>query len=249
MSLYFDVYFWNWTNPDEFLQTENSDEINVPKFTQLGPYRFKETRDKEDVTFHERDSTVTYNPISYYYFDAEGSNGTLDDVIVNINIVAIGAAGQSINMEYKKRKVISMGLNSYEEYVTVAKTARELLFEGYEDDMVLAGKEGIVEDFNPEDIPFDRIGWFYKVSKFSFPSNQCKFYQKSKVFTLIFFRETQHQSLQVLTEFTQAKMIFQNWDQSRASMKRNLMNFTVENVHDSKAQLVSCFHLIYHQTQ
>lgn len=56
-----------------------------------------------------------------------------------------------------------MGLNSYEEHVTIAKTARELLFEGYEDDMVLAGREGIVEDFNPEDIPFDRIGWFYKV--------------------------------------------------------------------------------------
>lgn len=159
MPLYFDVYFWNWTNSEEFLN-----EKVTPNFTQLGPYRFLTVRDKEDVTFNERDSTVSYNPISYYYFDAEGSNGTLDDVIVNINIVAIGAAGQAANMEYKKRKIISMALNAYEEQVVNAKTARELLFEGYESDMVTAGREGVTEDFKPEDVPFDRIGWFYNVS-------------------------------------------------------------------------------------
>jgi scavenger receptor class B, member 1 len=134
-----------------------------PSFVQLGPYRFREVRDKQDIKFNNRDSTVSYNPISSYFFDAEGSNGTLDDIILNVNIVAIGAAGQATHMTYKQKKIVSMGLNSYEEKFTVAKTARELLFEGYEDEMVLAGKEGMVQGFDPVDIPFDKIGWFYKV--------------------------------------------------------------------------------------
>ena len=157
MPLHLDVYFWNWTNSHELYN-----EDVKPIFTQLGPYRFKEIRDKEEISF--RGSIVSYNPISHFYFDAESSSGKLDDIIVNLNIVAIGAAGQSVNMEYTKRKVISIALNSYEETLVNAKTARELLFEGYEDDMVLAGKEGISQDFDPNDIPFDRIGWFYKVS-------------------------------------------------------------------------------------
>lgn len=160
MPLYLDVYFWNWTNSEEI---ENH-EIK-PSFDELGPYRFREVRDKEEIKFN-RDATVTYKPISYYYFDAEGSNGTLDDVIVNINLVAIGAAGKATNMEYKMKKIVSMGLNLYEEKVVIAKTAGELLFKGYEDEMVLAGKEGIVQGFDPSDIPFDRIGWFYMVRNF-----------------------------------------------------------------------------------
>lgn len=165
VPLHLDIYLFNWTNPEEI-----SNENVKPIFTQHGPYRFRETRDKEDVKFHDRDSTVSYKPISYYYFDSEGSNGTLDDVIVNLNIVAIGAAGQAVTMQYKKRKVISMALNAYEEELTVAKSVRELLFEGYEDDLVTAGKEGVTPEFNPDDIPFDKIGWFYKVSLIIFYS-------------------------------------------------------------------------------
>lgn len=157
VPLYFDVYFFNYTNSEEL-----EDHNIKPTFVELGPYRFREIRDKQEIKFN-RDSTVTYKPISNYYFDAEASNGTLDDVIVNINIVAIGAAGQAATMDYRKKKIVSMALNLYEEKVVIAKTARELLFEGYEDDMVLAGREGIVEGFDPSDIPFDRIGWFYKV--------------------------------------------------------------------------------------
>lgn len=157
MPLYFDVYFWNWTNSEEIENIEVK-----PNFVELGPYRFKEIRDKQEIKFN-RDATVTYKPISYYYFDAEGSNGTLDDIIVNINIVAIGAVGQSANMDYRKKKIVSWAINSYKENVTIAISARELLFEGYENDMVTAGKMGIVEGFDPSAIPFDRIGWFYKV--------------------------------------------------------------------------------------
>lgn len=45
----------------------------------------------------------------------------------------------------------------------MTKSARELLFEGYEDNMVLMAKENPI--FDTGEIPFDRIGWFYKVTQ------------------------------------------------------------------------------------
>lgn len=52
-----------------------------------------------------------------------------------------------------------MGLSLYDQDVFVAKTAGELLFDGYEDNMVLMGKQL----FDASEVPFDRVGWFYTV--------------------------------------------------------------------------------------
>lgn len=52
-----------------------------------------------------------------------------------------------------------MGLGLYDQDVYVVKTAGELLFDGYEDNMVLMGKQL----FDASEVPFDRVGWFYTV--------------------------------------------------------------------------------------
>lgn len=103
---------------------------------EIGPYRFREIRDKKNITFNKRNSTVSYRTISTFYFVEDESNGTLDDEITQLNIVAVGASAQAAHMDYKKRKTVSFGLNAYKQELAVTKTARELLFEGYEDDMV-----------------------------------------------------------------------------------------------------------------
>lgn len=158
MPLYLDVYFFNWTNPDDFL-----DDTTKPMLEELGPYRFREFRDKVSIEFHDNNSTVSYRTKSTFYFDEDGSNGTLDDVITQLNIVAVSASAQALHMEYVKRKHVSLGLKVYEQELATSKTARELLFEGYEDNMVLMGREGLVEGFEVQDNPYDRIGWFYLV--------------------------------------------------------------------------------------
>lgn len=56
------------------------------------------------------------------------------------------------------KKKTNIGLNMYEQQVTVTKSANELLFEGYEDDMVTMGRM-----VSSEHIPYDKIGWFYLV--------------------------------------------------------------------------------------
>lgn len=159
VPLYLDVYFFNWTNSEDFL-----DGSTKPIMSELGPYRFREIRDKQNIEFNDDNSTVSYRTKSTFYFDEDGSNGTLDDAITQLNIVAVGASAQALNMAYVKRKHVSLGLNLYEQEIATTKTARELLFEGYEDNMVLMGREGLVEGFDVQDIPYDRIGWFYLVS-------------------------------------------------------------------------------------
>jgi scavenger receptor class B, member 1 len=153
------VYFFNWTNSEDFL-----DATTKPILQEVGPYRFREYRDKQNISFNEKNSTVSYRSLSTFHFDEAGSNGTLDDVITQLNIVAVGASAQALKMNYTQRKKVSLGLNLYEQTLAVSKSARELLFEGYEDNMVLMGREGLVEGFEVEENPYDRIGWFYLVS-------------------------------------------------------------------------------------
>lgn len=58
------------------------------------------------------------------------------------------------------RTKLSIGLQIYNQEIAITKTARELLFEGYEDDLVSVAKE-LPFLTEGQAIPFDRVGWFY----------------------------------------------------------------------------------------
>lgn len=68
---------------------------------------------------------------------------------------------------YAKQKTVSLGLSLYEQKVFITKTAGELLFEGYQDDMIDIAREMPVIDGEAIEVPYDRFGWFYKVIFFS----------------------------------------------------------------------------------
>lgn len=157
IELSLDIYLWNWTNPEDFKNASI-----LPKFEQLGPYRFTEKPDKIDVKFNPKNSTVTFRRLSQFFFDEEGSNGSLDDLVTSVNVVALSAAEKARFADYMKAKSISVGLSLYQQQIHVTKPAGELLFEGYEDDMVSLAKQ--LPFLAGEEIPFDRVGWFYMVS-------------------------------------------------------------------------------------
>lgn len=75
------------------------------------------------------------------------------------------AAATARNWNFLKQKQVSVGLNLYSQKAYITKEARELLFEGYQDDLIDMARE--LARFDPETfaIPTDRFGWFYQVSK------------------------------------------------------------------------------------
>ena len=79
-----DIYLFNWTNPQD-LFTEGV----KPKFEEIGPYKFKEVKEKVNITWHDHNHTISYRHRKAYYFDGERSARNLTDVITTINIVPL----------------------------------------------------------------------------------------------------------------------------------------------------------------
>ncbi|EFN81088.1 protein croquemort [Harpegnathos saltator] len=148
--MYFNIYMFNWTNPQELKMHGKK-----PHFVQVGPYVFREVRQKVNVTFHPTNKTVSYFQRRSWYFDAERSNGSLSDIINHLNIVAVSAAHKIRYWDYSFQKSLSIMLTSSKIYVT--KTVGELLFTGYSDTLLTMGKM-LVTDDTPL---YDRFGWFY----------------------------------------------------------------------------------------
>lgn len=146
-----DIYLYNWTNPHEI-----KNKSTKPSFQQLGPYRFREFPDKLNITFDDVRSTVSYRKMSFFFFDPDGSNGSLSDEWTTLNMVTIGAGNTAKDWNYFLQKGVSMTLRNYKQEIHVTRTVKELLFDGYEDEMVK-----LSTIFNTK-TPFDRIGFFVK---------------------------------------------------------------------------------------
>lgn len=151
MPLYMDVYLFNWTNPDDI-----KNKSSKPSFTQLGPYRFREYLDKLNIRFDDSNTTVSYRKISKYFFDHEGSNGSLSDLCTTVNMVAVATGTRVVKEGFFSQTAASLTLSTYGQKLHVTKTVGELLFEGYEDSLV---KLSTMFD---SDTIFDRVGLLYK---------------------------------------------------------------------------------------
>ncbi|XP_054742918.1 protein peste [Anastrepha obliqua] len=156
LPLNFDVYLFNWTNPEDFYVGSGK----KPRFEELGPYRFRESPDKVDIEWHKSNNSVSYRKYAAFHFDEANSKGKLTDRITSVNTVAHGAALQNINGSYFQKGILKNVLKMYKEYVSVTKTAEEWMFVGYRDPLVTMGS--FVSKFAKEIVvPFDRIGWLY----------------------------------------------------------------------------------------
>ncbi|KAJ3643123.1 hypothetical protein Zmor_025854 [Zophobas morio] len=125
-----DIYLFNWTNPHE-LFTEGV----KPKFEEIGPYKFKEVKEKVNITWHDHNHTISYRHRKAYYFDGERSARNLTDVITTINIVPLTIAYKARHFGYFSKRTISYSLSTLSSlYVT--KTAGEILFDGYEESIL-----------------------------------------------------------------------------------------------------------------
>lgn len=68
------------------------------------------------------------------------------------------------NWNWLLQRALSFALDRYRHEAFIVKEARELLFEGYEDDLItLANRMSKILPFKLE-IPYDKFGWMYGVS-------------------------------------------------------------------------------------
>lgn len=151
VPLYLDIYIFNWTNPDDIKNTSTK-----PILQQLGPYRFRDYPDKHNITFHDN-STVSYRKSNIYYFVPEMSNGTMDDVIVGVNMLAIGAGHSSRYWSGFRQLGVSTSLNTFGQKIHTIKSAREMLFDGYADPLMTIGSW-----FSSDAADFDTVGYMVK---------------------------------------------------------------------------------------
>ena len=96
-----------------------------------------------DLQWHPN-GTVTYRRMKHWYFEREMSVGPLSDVVTTINVPVVGSA-EFARGNYFMEWGISDMLANLEATIFVRKTVGELLFEGYEDDVMT-----IAADMNGE---------------------------------------------------------------------------------------------------
>ncbi|XP_049696685.2 protein peste isoform X1 [Helicoverpa armigera] len=154
VPLFFDVYFFNWTNADRFPGEK-------PDLVQLGPYRFIEKRQHVNVTWFDNNGTVAYRTQRSWFFDDASSNGTLQDNITTLNAIAASAVYRSRFWGFLQQKGLSMGLAMFNQNIAVSKLAKELLFDGYEDPLLDLAKS-LPSSTTGGAPPVDKFGWFYE---------------------------------------------------------------------------------------
>lgn len=81
--LIMDVYMFNWTNPED-IKVEGV----KPRFEEVGPWRFKEVKEKINVTLNDN-GTVTYRLMRHYFFYEEESPRKLSEMVTTINAVSL----------------------------------------------------------------------------------------------------------------------------------------------------------------
>ncbi|XP_037386703.1 lysosome membrane protein 2 isoform X1 [Talpa occidentalis] len=146
LPVYMQFYFFNVTNPEEILRGE------IPRLEEVGPYTYRELRNKADIQFGDNGTTITAVSNKAYIFERNQSVGDPQiDLIRTINIPAVTAMEWFNN--HFLRELIEALLKAYQQKLFVTHTVHELLW-GYKDEIM-----SLINIFKPE-IPA-YFGLFY----------------------------------------------------------------------------------------
>ncbi|CAO1313413.1 unnamed protein product [Diamesa serratosioi] len=152
IPMYLEIYLFNWTNPDDI-----RDPLVKPDFAEMGPYIFSEVHERTNMTWNPN-NTITFYQKRTWQFVPEKSSGSLDDNVTNVNPIALTVAYATRHFGVVIKGLLNIMMNNKRAPLSVTKTVRELLFEGYDDGLLT-----IVRAYNNTDIPkppFEKFGWF-----------------------------------------------------------------------------------------
>lgn len=103
-------------------------------------------------------NTVSYKQIKTWEFNSNLSKGSLDDKITNLNVIAATVANLIKNKNVALQILVNWVLKEEGENLLITHTARELLFEGYDDKLLTLVANISIPGLN---FPFTKFGWFY----------------------------------------------------------------------------------------
>ncbi|XP_063919829.1 protein peste-like [Zophobas morio] len=145
-----DFYFFNWTNPEDFYNLSAK-----PRFEEIGPYTFWQSEKKVNISWNDN-GTVTFRVEKYWRYES----GNLNDTIVTMNPVPVGASYILRNWNYFIKKGIFIALHPIFRNLQITKTVGELLFEGYPEPLIKIARA--IPLFAKHNFPnWDRFGWVY----------------------------------------------------------------------------------------
>ncbi|XP_077518854.1 scavenger receptor class B member 1-like [Amblyomma americanum] len=131
LPIYRKFYFFNLTNPTEFVVNKAK-----PKLVEVGPYSYRVTWIKKNITWNSN-GTISYREVKTYFFDRNSSIGAENDTITSINIplVSSGALVDKIKNPLERR-IVAYFINRLHEKLVVQHKVSELLFDGYVDELI-----------------------------------------------------------------------------------------------------------------
>uniref|UniRef100_A0A8D2ADE3 Scavenger receptor class B member 2 n=1 Tax=Sus scrofa TaxID=9823 RepID=A0A8D2ADE3_PIG len=146
LPVYIQFYFFNVTNPEEILSGE------IPRVEEVGPYTYRELRNKADIQFGDNGTTISAVSNKAYVFERDKSVGDpKTDLLRTLNIPALTA------MEWTHlpllREIIEALLRAYRQKLFVTHTVDELLW-GYKDEIL-----SLINILEPDISPY--FGLFY----------------------------------------------------------------------------------------
>lgn len=143
----FNVYFFNWTNPQDFYNTSVK-----PAFKEIGPFKFYQQVDKINTTFHDNGTVSYYRRRTFKLRD--DSPHKLDENVTILNPVSVGAAFKAKDWNYLMKKFVQMAMT---DDIHLTRPAGELMFDGYPDPILQ-----LKSKFSTEEGPqMDKFAFFY----------------------------------------------------------------------------------------
>lgn len=149
VPMHMDFYFFNWTNPEKIREEK-------PSFVEMGPYRYIERRKKVNVT-HNTNGTISYRIMRTWTFFPEQSYGSEEDLVTTLNGIAVAGANKVRTKGYIQQRSISLAFAATRQTLSVTRSVKELLFQGYEDALMTISRSIP----GASSSPYDKFGWFY----------------------------------------------------------------------------------------
>jgi len=151
VDIFFRVYFFNITNPDGIV--ERNETITLK---ELGPYTYKETREKVNVTINNEEGIIKYQEKKSWRFVPEKSEGNLNDTVTHLNIPLLSEyheitrlGGEEMMYEYLAALVKMENVK-----LMLTHTVAELMFDGCPDKLLQSAAEMGLQ------VP-EKFGFFY----------------------------------------------------------------------------------------